>query len=64
MTSAFTQHRLFEPNSNATMNARFLTKTQFTGARLAIKAAQRTRSNMRMAARSEVGLFFSTSTGT
>merc|ERR1712157_482162 len=56
-------NRLFEPNSNATMNARFLTKTQFTGARLAIKAAQRTRSNMRMAARSEVGLFFSTSTG-
>ena len=45
------------------MNARFLTKTQFTGARLAIKAAQRTRSNMRMGARAEVGLFYSTSTG-
>merc|ERR1711924_441029 len=45
------------------MKASLLTKSQFAGARLAIKAASRRTATMRMGARAEVGLFYSTSTG-
>merc|ERR1711968_71485 len=62
-TRAQTKETSQETYLKTKMKASLLTKTQFTGARLAIKAAQRTRSNMRMGARAEVGLFYSTSTG-
>merc|ERR1711908_105113 len=45
------------------MKASLLTKTRFSGARLAIKAASRRSASVRMGARAEVGLFYSTSTG-
>jgi len=45
------------------MKAAMLTKSTFAGARLAIKAASRRSASMRMGARAEVGLFYSTSTG-
>ncbi|QDZ24853.1 flavodoxin [Chloropicon primus] len=45
------------------MKAAMLTKSTFAGARLAIKAASRRSASMRIGARAEVGLFYSTSTG-
>jgi len=45
------------------MKAAMLTKSSFSGARLAIKAASRRAAAVRMGARAEVGLFYSTSTG-
>jgi flavodoxin I len=45
------------------MNTRVLAESQFTGARLAIKAVSRTRAASRMTTVSKVGLYFATSTG-
>jgi len=45
------------------MNTRVLAKSQFTGARLAIKAVSRSRPASRMTTSAKVGLFFATSTG-
>merc|ERR1711990_923775 len=49
--------------THTTMKAAMLTKSSFSGARLAIKAASRRAAAVRMGARAEVGLFYSTSTG-
>merc|ERR1712032_235949 len=50
-------------SKHTTMNTRVLAKSQFTGARLAIKAVSRTRAASRMTTSAKVGLYFATSTG-
>merc|ERR1712003_248608 len=62
-TRAQTKETTQETYLKTKMKASLLTKTRFSGARLAIKAASRRSSNVRMGARAEVGLFYSTSTG-
>merc|ERR1712216_436255 len=62
-TRAHTKETTQETYLKIKMKASLLTKTRFSGARLAIKAASRRSASVRMGARAEVGLFYSTSTG-
>merc|ERR1712222_214993 len=62
-TRAHTKETTQETYLKIKMKASLLTKTRFSGARLAIKAASRRSAAVRMGARAEVGLFYSTSTG-
>merc|ERR1712216_923857 len=62
-TRAHTKETTQETYLKTKMKASLLTKTRFSGARLAIKAASRRSASVRMGARAEVGLFYSTSTG-
>merc|ERR1711948_77452 len=62
-TRAQTKETTQETYLKTKMKASLLTKTRFSGARLAIKAASRRSASVRMGARAEVGLFYSTSTG-
>merc|ERR1712157_27576 len=62
-TRAQTEETTQETYLKTKMKASLLTKTRFSGARLAIKAASRRSASVRMGARAEVGLFYSTSTG-